>query len=152
MSLYIYWSHFWGPETGTTYDEDHQVWWLTSNHYRIVCSSTSHWLSGSKESHVPSHRHQRVPDHWDRDSKEARIHTLSKVYPTQVNTTAKDTCTPEGNKDEDIKTGDSKWGPMSEMFEGPAVGWCGTHKWEETQITQSWKSMYWKNMVMFLME
>ena len=29
----------------------------------IVYSRDPHWLSGAKESHVPSHRHQRVPDH-----------------------------------------------------------------------------------------
>ena len=50
--------NFWGPKTRNTYNDHHWVWWLTSSQHRIMHSSTSHWMSGTKESHVPSHRYQ----------------------------------------------------------------------------------------------
>ena len=55
-----------------------------------------------------------------RDSKEDRVHTILKDYPSKVNTTAKDTCTHEGNIGENIKAGGSKCeGSRSETSEGP---------------------------------
>ena len=61
---------------------------------------------------------------------------FTKITLTEVDTTVKVAHTPEGKKDEDIKAGDSNCeGLRSEMSEGPAH-WCGSHKLEETQITQ----------------
>ena len=36
------------------------------------------------------------------------VYTLSEDYPTQIEITVKGACTPEGNKDEDIKAVGSK--------------------------------------------
>ena len=86
-------------------------------------------MSGAKESHVPSHRHQRVPDSWQRDSDKDRVNSLSKDYPNEFDTTAKDAGTSEGNKDKDLKAVGNKWeGLRSETSEEPAAQWCGTHK------------------------
>ena len=83
-------------------------------------SSAPHWVLDTTENCFPSQRHERVPDLLSDDSKTNKVYTFSKDYPTKVDATAWDPCTPEGNKNESIKThGNEQGGSRSEMSKGP---------------------------------
>ena len=56
-------------------------------------SHIAHRVSDTKEGHIPSYRHERVPDSGQRDSATERVYTFPKDYPIEVGTMAQEAYT-----------------------------------------------------------
>ena len=100
MPLYIYWLLFRDKKPNPPKVLVKNLW--------VMYSCTSHWKSGTMESTVPGHRHNRISHPWLWNCTTDRLHTFPKGNSTKVDTTTQDTWSPEGHNSKGIKMGEDK--------------------------------------------